>query len=190
MLDLLGPCNNHVFQIICHLILGIEHLTISMKQYCEILSFIFVPFFVPRILVMIAMVVLKSTMTIIVTMSMISMIVISIVTSLSDKRWIYWGWPEAKGRRGPELKLRRYPEVFQRPSAVETVLHSKRKPVRRSYKRRVVENFRDCSQFLSDPGVPGPIFVSGCPSVRHSERLCRLNWCDSGWWGYQLNTNW
>ena len=22
-------------------------------------------------------------------------------------------------------------------------------------------------QFLSDPGVPGPIFVSGCPSVRH-----------------------
>ena len=38
---------------------------------------------------MIAMVVLKSTMTIIVTMSMISMIVISIVTSLSDKRWIY-----------------------------------------------------------------------------------------------------
>ena len=113
-----------------------------MKQYCEILSFIFVPFFLPRILVMIAMVVLNSTRTIIVTMSMISMIVISIVTSLSDKRWIYWGWPEAKGRRGPELKLRRYPEVFQRPSAVETVLHSKRKPVRRSYKRRVVENVK------------------------------------------------
>ena len=60
-----------------------------MKQYCEILSFIFVPFFVPRILVMIAMVVLNSTRTIIVTMSMISMIVISIVASLSDKRWIY-----------------------------------------------------------------------------------------------------
>ena len=38
---------------------------------------------------MIAMVVLNSTRTIIVTMSMISMIVISIVTSLSDKRWIY-----------------------------------------------------------------------------------------------------
>ena len=27
-------------------------------------------------------------------------------------------------------------------------------------------------------------------SVRPSERLLRLNWCDSGWWGYQLNTNW
>ena len=25
-------------------------------------------------------------------------------------------------------------------------------------------------QFLSDPGVPGPIFVSGCPSVRPSLR--------------------
>ena len=21
-------------------------------------------------------------------------------------------------------------------------------------------------------------------------RLCRLDWCDSGWWRYQLNTNW
>ena len=20
--------------------------------------------------------------------------------------------------------------------------------------------------------------------------FCRLNWCDSGWWRYQLNTNW
>ena len=27
-------------------------------------------------------------------------------------------------------------------------------------------------------------------SVRHKQRLCRLNWCDSGWWGNQLNTNW
>ena len=27
---------------------------------------------------------------------------------------------------------------------------------------------------------------SGCPS----DTLLRLNWCDSGWWGYQLNTNW
>ena len=27
-------------------------------------------------------------------------------------------------------------------------------------------------------------------SVRHKQSLCRLNWCDSGWWGYQLNTNW
>ena len=29
-----------------------------------------------------------------------------------------------------------------------------------------------------------------CPDVRPSLMLCRLNWCDSGWWGYQLNTNW
>ena len=27
--------------------------------------------------------------------------------------------------------------------------------------------------------------MSGCPYT-----LLRLNWCDSGWWGYQLNTNW
>ena len=25
------------------------------------------------------------------------------------------------------------------------------------------------------------------PSVRE---VVKLNWCDSGWWGYQLNTNW
>ena len=27
-------------------------------------------------------------------------------------------------------------------------------------------------------------------SVRPSDTFLRLNWCDSGWWGYQLNTNW
>ena len=27
-------------------------------------------------------------------------------------------------------------------------------------------------------------------SLREWDTLCRLNWCDSGWWGYQLNTNW
>ena len=47
-----------------------------------------------------------------------------------------------------------------------------------------------CYRFLSDPGVPGPIFVSVCPSVRHKLTFVKLNWCDSGWWGYQLNTNW
>ena len=29
-----------------------------------------------------------------------------------------------------------------------------------------------------------------CPDVSPSVTdFCRLNWCDSGWWGYQLNTN-
>ena len=27
--------------------------------------------------------------------------------------------------------------------------------------------------------------MSVCPYT-----FCILNWCDSGWWGYQLNTNW
>ena len=27
-------------------------------------------------------------------------------------------------------------------------------------------------------------------SVTPYKRFCRLNWCDSGWWGYQLNTSW
>ena len=27
-------------------------------------------------------------------------------------------------------------------------------------------------------------------SVRPSETLLRLDWCDSGWWRYQLNTGW
>ena len=32
--------------------------------------------------------------------------------------------------------------------------------------------------FLSDPGVPGPIFVSGCPSVRQSVRHLWLDLTD------------
>ena len=40
--------------------------------------------------------------------------------------------------------------------------------------------------FLSDPGRPGPIYVSG---LCHWVTFCELNWCDSGWWRYQLNTN-
>ena len=40
--------------------------------------------------------------------------------------------------------------------------------------------------FLSDPGIPG--VRSMCLSVSNwvsKWRLCRLNWCDSGWWRYQ-----
>ena len=33
-----------------------------------------------------------------------------------------------------------------------------------------------------------PIYGSGCLSVRPSQTLVRLNWSDSGWWRYQLNT--
>ena len=32
--------------------------------------------------------------------------------------------------------------------------------------------------------VPGSL----CPSVRKWDTFVRLNWCDSGWWRYQLNT--
>ena len=45
-----------------------------------------------------------------------------------------------------------------------------------------------CVPFLSDPGVPGVRSLG--PDVRHSYKtFLRLNWCDSGWWRYQLNTN-
>ena len=38
-------------------------------------------------------------------------------------------------------------------------------------------------QFLFEPGMPGvQAYVS------KSKTFCRLNWCDSGWWRYQLNT--
>ena len=45
--------------------------------------------------------------------------------------------------------------------------------------------------FLSDPGKPGVRSMGPdvCPSLT-PRRCVRLNWCDSGWWGYQLNTNW
>ena len=42
----------------------------------------------------------------------------------------------------------------------------------------MMEMLAPIRQFLSDPGKPD------------WETLCRLNWCDSGWWRYQLNTNW
>ena len=35
----------------------------------------------------------------------------------------------------------------------------------------------------------GPIYGSGCLSLT-KRPICRLNWCDSGCWRYQLNTNW
>ena len=46
--------------------------------------------------------------------------------------------------------------------------------------------------FLSDPGKPGvrSLGPDVCPSVSEWDTLLRLYWCDSGWWGYQLNTNW
>ena len=48
--------------------------------------------------------------------------------------------------------------------------------------------------FFIGPRCPwGPIYGSGCLSLTDSlspRPLCRLNWCDSGWWRYKLNTNW
>ena len=50
--------------------------------------------------------------------------------------------------------------------------------------------------FLSDPGKPGvrSLGPDVCPSlsewVSEWDTLLRLNWCDSGWWRYQVNTNW
>ena len=44
--------------------------------------------------------------------------------------------------------------------------------------------------FLSDPGVPGPIYGFTSLSQTEWDTLCKLNWCDSSWWRYNLNTNW
>ena len=44
-------------------------------------------------------------------------------------------------------------------------------------------------QFLSDPGKPAGVRSLG-PYVRLSVTFCRLYWCDSGWWRYQLDTDW
>ena len=46
-------------------------------------------------------------------------------------------------------------------------------------------------RFLSDPGVSGVRSMG--PVVSNSltkYTLCKLNWCDSSWWRYKLNTNW
>ena len=42
--------------------------------------------------------------------------------------------------------------------------------------------------FLSDPGKPGVRSLGR--DVRHYDTFVKLNWCDSVWWRYQLNTNW
>ena len=45
--------------------------------------------------------------------------------------------------------------------------------------------------FLSDPGVSGVRSMGPVVSNWLTPRpLCRLNWCDSGWWRYKLYTNW
>ena len=43
--------------------------------------------------------------------------------------------------------------------------------------------------FLSDPGVPGVRSMGPDLSkwLSDSDMLLKLNWCDSGWWRYQLN---
>ena len=48
-----------------------------------------------------------------------------------------------------------------------------------------------CNMFLSDLGISGLQFMglSVCPSIMNAT-LLRLKWFDSGWWSYQLNTNW
>ena len=48
---------------------------------------------------------------------------------------------------------------------------------------------RLCLQdLLSDPGIHGVRSMGPC--VSNWETLGWLNWCDSGWWRYQRNTNW
>ena len=41
---------------------------------------------------------------------------------------------------------------------------------------------------ISDPGIPGVRFLG--LGVTNSKTFCRINWCDSGWRRYQLNTCW
>ena len=36
----------------------------------------------------------------------------------------------------------------------------------------------------------GPIYGSGWLSLTIKETLLKLNWCDSGWRGYQVNATW
>ena len=46
-------------------------------------------------------------------------------------------------------------------------------------------------RFIIGPRCPwGPIYGSGSLSQTNWDTFCRLNWCDSGWWRYQLDTNW
>ena len=34
------------------------------------------------------------------------------------------------------------------------------------------------------------LWVRVSETIKLRESFCRLNWCDSGWWRYQVNTNW
>ena len=54
---------------------------------------------------------------------------------------------------------------------------------------QLLAEFRFESIFLSDPGVPG-VRSMGPVSLTHSKTFLKLNWCDSGLWRYQVNTNW
>ena len=51
-----------------------------------------------------------------------------------------------------------------------------------------------CCPIFIGPRFPwGPIYGSSCLSQTNKlspTPLCRLNWFDSGWWRYKLNTNW
>ena len=51
--------------------------------------------------------------------------------------------------------------------------------------KTICKNF---DKFLSDPGVSGVWYMG--PVLSNTDNFCRLNWCDSGWWRYKLNTNW
>ena len=46
------------------------------------------------------------------------------------------------------------------------------------------------NRFLTDPGVPGVRSMGPSMSVTHSNTFLKLNRVNSGWWRYQLNSNW
>ena len=62
-------------------------------------------------------------------------------------------------------------------------------PIRKRWKETLA--FKLLVWFLSYPGKPGvrSLGPDVRPPLSEWKTLCRLNWCDSGWWGYQLNTN-
>ena len=54
---------------------------------------------------------------------------------------------------------------------------------------KIHSKFWQNSIVLLDPGLPG-VRSLGQSVFNWVRDLCWLNWCDSGWWRYQLNTNW
>ena len=56
--------------------------------------------------------------------------------------------------------------------------------------KELFEAICSCSFFIGPRCPWGPIYGSGCLKQTDSNTLCRLNWYDSGWWRYKLNTNW